>query len=487
MMYNHPSSVLSQPSSMSNVIPTEAKPALDYLESAFTKPHYDVRASDTKYEYYWPMSGTRNTTCLRYTIPHCNQGQMVPDLNKLVLAPEIKITNRNKNGIPPVLNFDSGPCNNFMTSIFSSLRISFNTTTVLKLEHYPIYSYLRLKLNCDNTDLATWATNRLFYDEGPKENLDTVDTAGWTKRRSVFGGKVTAPDKIPNPSGSGEIPNPELGKFKYGTFPVFFIGTLDHFLPQPPFLANTDIHIELELSKPSYVFQSKTDTMTDINFDFEKCRLFVPKTKLSDKLFVQLESRLAKESMRQYFVATQLNTYSISGNNKTATFDCIANGYKPSRLYLALQETDRLNGKFSLNALKFPRKYGKGDNHFMLKNVRVTLQGEEVEGLQADQDGNSFKDEYFRLFHLTKQDTGRNACGMTFENWSENTCFLIYDFTATLNGTEPPLLPLVKDGHIRIELTFTQPTKLPLTLICMTELQSSLTIEPGGKVSVTTI
>ena len=123
----------------------------------------------------------------------------------------------------------------------------------------------------------------------------------------------------------------------------------------------------------------------------------------------------------------------------------------------------------------------------MLKSIKVTLQGEEVEGLQADQDGNNFKDEYFRLFHLTKQDTGRNACGMTFENWSENTCFLIYDFTATLNGTEPPLLPLVKDGHIRVELTFTQPTKLPLTLICMTELQSSLTIEPGGKVSVTTI
>ena len=58
----------------------------------------------------------------------------------------------------------------------------------------------------------------------------------------------------------------------------FFIGTLDHFLPQPPYLANTDIHIELELSKPSYVFQSENDTMTDINFDFERCRLFVPKT-----------------------------------------------------------------------------------------------------------------------------------------------------------------------------------------------------------------
>ena len=30
---------------MTNVIPTEAKPALDYLESAFTRPQYDARTS----------------------------------------------------------------------------------------------------------------------------------------------------------------------------------------------------------------------------------------------------------------------------------------------------------------------------------------------------------------------------------------------------------------------------------------------------------
>ena len=106
---------------MSNVIPTEAKPALDYLDSAFSVPHYDSRVSDTKYEYYWPISGSRNTTCLRWTIPHSNKGQMVPDLNKMVLAPDLKITNRSKTDIPPV-SITSGPCNNFMFSIFSALR-----------------------------------------------------------------------------------------------------------------------------------------------------------------------------------------------------------------------------------------------------------------------------------------------------------------------------------------------------------------------------
>ena len=471
---------------MSNVIPIEAQPALDYLDSAFSQPFYDSKVVDTKYEYYWPISGTRNTSCLRYTIPHSCKGQLVPDLNRMVIAPELKITNRSKTSIPPVVDFKSGPCNNFISSIFSSLRISYNTTTVLKLNHFPIYSYWRLKLNCDNNDLGTWAATRCFYDEGPTDNYDSVGTAGWSRRRKIFGGEVKGPATVKNEK-EEDVPNPELNKFKYGPEAQFFIGSLDHFLPQPPFLANTDIHIELELSKPAYVFQSETDAMTDINFDFEKCRLFVPKTKINDKLFLQIEARLAKEAMRQFFTSTQVNTYSISTGNKTQTFDCIATGYRPSRLYLALQETDRINGKFSLNSLKFPRVYGTGGNQFMLKNVKVTLQGEEVEGLACDKSQNSFKDEYFRLFHLTRQDGGKNACSLTYENWVTNTCILIYDFTATLNGTEPPLLPLVKDGHIRVEIEFSHASTLPMTLIAMSEMQSSIVIENSGKCLLTTI
>ena len=468
---------------MANVIPTEAKPALDYLESAFTKPQYDARVADTKYEYYYPISGTRNTSCLRWTIPHTNKGQMVPDLNRMILAADLKVTNRSKNDIPPI-EVISGPCNNFLFSIFSSLRISYNTTTVLKLDHYPIYNYLRMKLNCDNNDLGTWATTRCYYDEAPNEDLDSVNTIGWNQRRNLFGGIVKSPAKVRNQAGT-EVVNPELNKFKYGPMAQFFIGSLDHFLPQPPFLSNTDIHIELELAKPSYVFQSETDAMTDINFDFERCRLFVPKTKLNDKLFLQIEARLAKEAMRQFFTSTQVNTYSISTGNKTQTFDCIASGFKPSRLYLALQETDRINGKFSLSSLKFPRVYGT--DQFILKSVKVTLQGEEVEGLACDKSQNSFKDEYFRLFHLTKQDLGKNACSLTFENWMTNTCILIYDFTTTLNGTEPPLLPMVKDGHIRVQIEFNKPSTVPMTLITMAELQSAITIESSGKCSLTTV
>ena len=120
-----------------------------------------------------------------------------------------------------------------------------------------------MKLNCDNNDLGTWATTRCYYDEGPTDDLDSVNTAGWSRRRKLFGGIVKSPATVKNEADE-DVANPELNKFKYGPMAQFFIGTLDHFLPQPPFLANTDIHIELELSKPAYVFQSETDDMTDM-------------------------------------------------------------------------------------------------------------------------------------------------------------------------------------------------------------------------------
>ena len=82
------------------------------------------------------------------------------------------------------------------------------------------------------------------------------------------------------------------GKFGYSKTASFFLGMLDHFLPQPAILKNIDVHIELDLSSPKYVFQLADNTLsnTAINFQFERCRLFVPFIKLNDQLYLQLEN-----------------------------------------------------------------------------------------------------------------------------------------------------------------------------------------------------
>ena len=236
------------------------------------------------------------------------------------------------------------------------------------------------------------------------------------------------------------------------------------------------------------MFQSADDTPenTNISLDVERARLYVASTKLNDKLYLQLEERLQQQALRQFFTSTQMSTHAISTGNTTVNFNP-AIGFFPSRMYLLLQESSRLGGKFSLNSLKFSRVFNEKTAPFLLKSVKVTNKGEEVEGLACDTTQRSFRDQYFRLFNLLKQDSGRNACSITFEDFVTNSCFLVYDFSSSLNSSEPPLLPLVKKGFIRVDLEFDKSTTCPMTAIVMMEQQSALTIESSGKCTLSTI
>ena len=191
--------------------------------------------------------------------------------------------------------------------------------------------------------------------------------------------------------------------------------------------------------------------------------------------------------MRQFFTTTMINTHSVSTGNKTAIIDSIGTGYYPSRLILAVQETARINGTFSLNSLKLPRTFNAKTAPFFIKTAKVSLAGTEVEGLACDDTNNSFRDHFFRLYHLTNQDQGKNACTISYKTFTESACLLVYDFTSTLNGTQEPLLPLVQKGHIRVELEMDKASTTPLTVISMLELQSVLTIEGNGKCTISSI
>ena len=231
------------------------------------------------------------------------------------------------------------------------------------------------------------------------------------------------------------------------------------------------------------VFQSidDSDRHTDINFDFEKVRLFVPTYRINDKLFVDLESRLAKEAMRQYFISTELSTHSISTGSQSVTFDSVATGSQPQRLYLLVQQQDVFNGKFSKNCYKFPRILNHPAAPFIIQNMKVTLNGEEIDSLSCDKSTRSFRDMYFRLFHLTRQDMGTVACSLTYKDFCDHLCIGIYDFTSTMGGTVDPMVPLVKGVHLRVELLFDKPSTCPLVLCNMIEKQSALEIESSSK------
>ena len=59
----------------------------------------------------------------------------------------------------------------------------------------------------------------------------------------------------------------------------------------------------------------------------------------------------------------------------------------------------------------------------MIRNVTVTLKGQVIEGLACDDANHSFRDNYFRLCHLTNQDHGKNAFSISYKTFTESASF----------------------------------------------------------------
>ena len=384
---------------------------------------------------------------------------------------ELKLTNSQRTSTPPI-DLKSGPCNNFALSIFSDLRIAFNNTNVVKIQDYHIYSYLKTILTCNDNDMMTWCETRCFANEGRDQDLDTFGTTGFNARRNLFGGVVS--------SGAHQ------GKFVFSPMANFFIATIDHPLPSPPLLP-CDVSVELQLNNVNRVFQSLNDSAKDINFAFEKVRLIIPQARLSDKLYLSIENRLAKQALRQYFTNTEINTHSIATGSKTGEFDSICSGKNPSRLFVLFQATDRYMGKLDKNVFKYSRLFNEGGTggSFLLQSVKCYLKGNEVERLNCDETLHSFRDQYFRLFELT-QSAGQ-CCSITFDDFRTRSLIFVFDLTATLSNTSYPMLPLVKDGHLRLTCEFSAPSLIPITMVTVAEIQSSVVIESTGRCTLSSI
>ena len=145
-------------------------------------------------------------------------------MESLILALDLKITDKDRKNIPS-LDIQSAPCNNFCNSIFSALRICYNTICVLKMDHFPVYSYVRMLLNNDQSDLLTWANTRCFYPDDEDAELDSITCKGWKKRREMFGGELKIPPKLDENTTVNPDYATKNGKFAYKKLPSFFLST----------------------------------------------------------------------------------------------------------------------------------------------------------------------------------------------------------------------------------------------------------------------
>lgn len=178
----------------------------------------------------------------------------------MIWAVRVKVTNAAHTAAPP-LGIEAAPVNNFIPSLIKSLRITFNGTTVMNLDSYPVYCHLLHKLTCDDNDYNTWCATQCLVKETDFDKNDSTN-ASFQKRRSMLGAYIK--DEEGNE------------KFAYSSTSVFFMAALPHYLPHIEYLPNVDIGVEMDLAPDRYCFVAKDANSVDIGYVIEKASLLLP-------------------------------------------------------------------------------------------------------------------------------------------------------------------------------------------------------------------
>ncbi len=129
----------------------------------------------------------------------------------------------------------------------------------------------------------------------------------------------------------------------------------------------------------------------------------------------------------------------------------------------------RPSGQVSVAEEAFEIVGGASDFVFIEK-VSVTLNGEQVDGLEEGvatltSDTANFLRLHLLLGFLTST-TGNN---LTFTEFHNGFFFLVYDLTTSSNAAAEYVIPAIRQGNLQIQVTFSEPLPFELTMLVFAE------------------
>ena len=205
-----------------NLVQADAVPSAQvYTAAAFTKPSYDTTVLKTEFKDFYPVSGVKNLSTIRWTIPPAF-GSKVYDPSQAVLYARVKVTKKDHTA-PPSTSIEASLCDQVLWSLFKSLRITYNGQQVCYIRNFPMYCYLKNVLSKTPEDYNYMVLFGAIRDT-PAEHWDTNngDNFSWEQRRLLFGGYTKDPD------------DPENEVFKFSNEATTLIGCLPNYLQVCP-------------------------------------------------------------------------------------------------------------------------------------------------------------------------------------------------------------------------------------------------------------
>jgi hypothetical protein len=444
-----------------------------YSDSFFSKHATDRRFQLVEFHKFYPTNAIDGSPSINFFLPPW-QGANLYMINDLLMEVTCKIVKAD--GSPIVADRNVAPANNVMHSIFSSVRISLNDFTLNNnSEFYPYRAYLHNLLSNDQQCKCSHMQSEGYYEDITNfYNSFDENNIGIQERKALFAESKEAR----------------------------FVGRVQHDLQSAKngIIPGVAIKIQLMLSQHAFSIQCDEDIANKkYKMKITSCVLHCPVATLDSAVFGQIERTLKNKPISLYFTRSEVTTHAIPALCKNYLGSALfPQNVMPCRSFLVFVPTDIFAGVYSKNPFEFRRKWrkpaanrvagaaaallGSADEVCFIKSVQIKINGGS-DSLHAESSEHECMMDFARLNYYMEYMSTDKTNSITYEDFKNNSYVCVFDFSTSGQCGMDLLIPAVRLGHARLEVTFSQATFTELTVVVLSEYPSILTINSDRKLN----
>ncbi|KAK2702070.1 hypothetical protein QYM36_019317 [Artemia franciscana] len=251
--------------------------------------------------------------------------------------------------------------------------------------------------------------------------------------------------------------------FRVAARPSHHFFQLNQFMP--PALK---IDIKFSPSLPRLVFRKLEKAAPDVKLTISEAVLHIRKVKIVSSLALAVEKIKASGSNLKIMIPKLMPTARIipTGSLSFAESSLTTYGHLPSKVILGLVKTSNQLGSYESSPFKFELLH--------LSSLHLKVNGQPIYSL-------NFSDQSYRLLYEMSMRTLEETkqflkMDYPMKKWIRDSSLICLDISGT------PDLSLIKDGTLRLDLTFSQATDASVSLIIIGFQETFLEIDKSGAV-----
>ena len=123
------------------------------------------------------------------------------------------------------------------------------------------------------------------------------------------------------------------------------------------------------------------------------------------------------------------------------------------------------------------------DDHAFIEKISLTLNGEQVDGLEEGV-ATSISDtaNFVRLHLLLGLLTSTTGNNLTYDEFHRGFFFVMYDLSTSANAAADFIIPAIRQGNLHVQVTFSQSIPDELTMLVYAEYPTLVTMDKNRQI-----